>query len=187
MHTLSQVSVAWTKNKTKQKMVALAPTYLLSGEKKIKLTCIWQRKWLYLFKGLSCLSSHPSFKGYFVFLHFYSFVELKSTQVPYFKNIPLKKKSYFSLHLKYDMATFSFLYLFSDGLEAIKSDQSWAIHHNQYSMRQGGICNVPENLRGKVDITWEKTRRPILWVFTVFVYLLNTQVIPITLLPNIIS
>lgn len=51
------------------------------------------------------------------------------------------------------MANLNFLYLLGDGLEAIKSDQSRAVHHNQYSMRQGGIRDVPKNLRGKVDIT----------------------------------
>ena len=51
-------------------------------------------------QGPFYLSSHPSVKGYFAFLHLYSFVELKSTLEPYVKNISLKKKSYLHPNLK---------------------------------------------------------------------------------------
>lgn len=106
-------------------------------------------------QGPFYLSSHPSVKGYFAFLHLYSFVELKSTLETYVKNISLKKKIIppSKSQVNLNMANLYFLYLLGDGLEAIKSDQSRAVHHNQYSMRQGGICDIPENLRGKVDIT----------------------------------
>lgn len=117
-------------------MVSLAPTYLLSGErKKIKSPCIREKISLFT-QGPFWLSSHPSIKGYFVFLRLYSFVELKFTQVPYFKRISLKNIiPQFKPQVKYNMANSRCFYLFSDGLEAVESDQSRAVHHNQYSMR----------------------------------------------------
>lgn len=51
------------------------------------------------------------------------------------------------------MANFCYLYLFSDGLEAIQPDQSGAVHHDQDSMGQSCIRNAPENLGEKADIT----------------------------------
>lgn len=71
-----------------------------------------------------CVSPHPSIKGYFVFLHLYSIVELKFTQVPSSRSTSLKNIPRSKLQVNYNMENSSFLYLFSDGLEVIESDQS---------------------------------------------------------------
>lgn len=82
-------------------MVALAPIYLLSEERKKSNSHVYDRENIFIYSR-ACLSSLPSFKGYSVFLHLYSFVKLKSTQVPYSKSISLKKKkkSYLSPNLE---------------------------------------------------------------------------------------